>query len=124
MLACWLWPPVMQQELNKFMNYANNHKIRKQKEKRLPSGVSPIYAYTCPNRFGGRECLQPVCMQVIEGLMKDLEPEMKAYSDWGVPREFADVAEQLLVAIGVPKVEMSNAWLVFTSLSIRLKPVG
>ncbi|KAF9502150.1 hypothetical protein BDN71DRAFT_1343800, partial [Pleurotus eryngii] len=37
----WIWPPLVQEQLDIFREYWNNHRISKQKNKLLPSGTSP-----------------------------------------------------------------------------------
>ncbi|KAJ7862450.1 hypothetical protein B0H14DRAFT_3134239 [Mycena olivaceomarginata] len=37
----WLWPKIIQFTLDNFLDYWNNHKIRTQRNKLLPSGFSP-----------------------------------------------------------------------------------
>src|ERR1700742_2604601 len=83
-LAMLLWPPLIQQELDQFLANANHRRMRKQKEKSLPSGVSPHYAYTFPEEFGGRDCLQPVDKRVIEEILRDMKPEHELLTSWGV----------------------------------------
>ncbi|KAJ6613707.1 hypothetical protein B0H10DRAFT_2177130 [Mycena sp. CBHHK59/15] len=41
----WLWPKIVQLCLNDFVEYWNDHKIRTQRGKLLPSGVSPNYIF-------------------------------------------------------------------------------
>lgn len=112
----WLWPPLIQKELDKFMNFANHRRGRKQKEKVLPSGVTSDYAYTFPEHFGARNCLIPVDRHIIKEMMDDLEEEKKAMSDWGVDPEVAELAGIALARLGVEEVTMENVWIIFTSL--------
>lgn len=120
----WLWPPVMQVELDKFRKYQNNHRMRKQKEKILPSGVSPGFAYSCPSRWGGRNCLQPVDVQIIDKVLADLDPEMKKHTDWGVPEELASAARDIFDKSGIKEVTMRNIWVVFGYILSRLIQMG
>jgi hypothetical protein len=116
----WLWPPLMQKELDRFQTFANTRKMRKQRDKALPSGVSAAFAYSCPERFGGRNCLQQVDKQVIGEIIADLEPEAKARMDWGVPPELAASAKEIFEDSGVEEVTMNNVWLVFGYILQRL----
>ena len=90
----WLWPPLMQRELDKFCHFANNRRVRKQINKHLPSGVTPSFSYTFPERRGGRDCLQPVDTEVVEEILQDVEAEKKALTDWGVSADFVARAEE------------------------------
>jgi len=115
-LAKWLWPPLMQKELDSFRHYANNHRIRKQKDKRLPSGVTPSFAYTFPEHFGGEDCLQPVDMQVIEEILEDMKPKAEQLMDWGVPPEFEARAQAGFDSLEIKEVTITTVWVVFTAL--------
>ncbi|KAF7975358.1 hypothetical protein HWV62_9675 [Athelia sp. TMB] len=44
----WLWPPIIQAELDEFSEYWNTHRIWKQKNKNMPSGAAPRDVYTSP----------------------------------------------------------------------------
>lgn len=48
--------PVIQKELDIFRETVQNtHRVRKQKNKELPTGV-PEHIYTCPNQYGAEKC--------------------------------------------------------------------
>lgn len=114
----------MQKELDKFCHYQNHHKMRKQKDKILPSGCSPNFAYSCPGRFGAENCLQPVNMQVIDELLADLERDKRVQSDWGIPPLFAQVANQILrekLNMELSEVTKENAWCIFSAVHQRME---
>ncbi|KAF8147608.1 hypothetical protein K438DRAFT_1626015, partial [Mycena galopus ATCC 62051] len=48
----WLRPKIVQCSLDDLVDYWNNHKIRTQCNKTLPSGVSPNYICDFPEKFG------------------------------------------------------------------------
>ena len=118
----WLWPPIVQRELDHFREVANNRRVRKQKDKILPSGVSPSYAYTFPEDYGGVDCLQPVDREVIEEVLHDLEPEMVALTDWGVPPEFARRAQAIcdMINLKVNQVSINEVWVAFSAILAHL----
>jgi len=115
-LAMWLWPPLMQRELDKFCFSANNRQMRKQRDKLLPSGVTPNVAHTLPERFGGEDCLQPVDRQVIQEIMDEMRENYDALTDWGVPPEFAARAAAACDRLQVHEVTLMNVWVVFSSI--------
>ena len=115
-LAMWLWPPLMQRELDKFCESANNRRMRKQKDKLLPSGVPPNIAYTFPERFGGEECLQPIDRNIVQEMLDGMQANHDALTDWGVPEDFATRAEAALNRLRVREVTMTNVWLVFAGI--------
>jgi hypothetical protein len=115
----WLWPPLMQRELDKFRCLANNRRVRKQKDKICPSGTTPNFAYTFPESFGGRDCLQPVDVNVIDEILADMVDEHRALTDWGVPEDFAQRAKLGVRRLGfdLAQMEMVNVWTVFAAVS-------
>lgn len=114
----WLWPNLMQRELDKFCHFANNRRVRKQLDKSLPSGTTPNFAYKFPGQYGGHDCLQPVDVAVINEMLEDLEEEKRVLSDWGVDPEFAELAEAACAElhIHVEKLTMETIWLSFSAI--------
>jgi hypothetical protein len=92
--------------------------VRKQKNKSLPSGVSPHIAYTLPERYDGEDCLQPVNLGVIQEMLNSEEmlEARAAVSDWGVPEEFARRAEAAREFLNIREVNLQNVWMVFSAL--------
>lgn len=124
-LLRWLWPEIIQRELDKFCVIQNARRVRKQKEKKLPSGVSPDYSYPCPDLFGGRQCLKEASMSVVDELLADLEGEKEALTDWQVPEEFKEAADSILEICGFDRksVTVLNAWLVFSAVYPHLEEI-
>lgn len=55
-MMSYVYVPVIQKELDIFRETVwNTHRVRKQKNKELPTGV-PEHIYTCPNQYGGEKC--------------------------------------------------------------------
>ena len=55
-LLSYVYIPVLQKELDVFrVSVWNNHRVRKQKGKELPTGV-PEHIYHCPDQYGGEKC--------------------------------------------------------------------
>lgn len=121
-LLRWLWPDIIQRELDKFCTITNARRVRKQKDKKLPSGVSPEYSYSCPDLFGGHQCLQSVDSSIIDELLLDLEGEKEALTDWQVPEEFQETAETVLGMFGFERksITILNAWMVFSAIYAHL----
>ena len=72
-----IYHSMMQNELNNFRRVANSRRTRKQAGKTLPSGVAPSFAYACPERFGGCNCLQLVDIDLVEDIMKEMKGEFE-----------------------------------------------
>ncbi|KZT33417.1 hypothetical protein SISSUDRAFT_1037068 [Sistotremastrum suecicum HHB10207 ss-3] len=56
-LANWIWIPLIQQELDKFVSKYNSRKIRRLKEKVGPSGASHTRTFNFPELFDGKSQL-------------------------------------------------------------------
>ncbi|KII83303.1 hypothetical protein PLICRDRAFT_63270, partial [Plicaturopsis crispa FD-325 SS-3] len=54
----WLWPPLVQERLDEFREYWNNHRLSRSKTKILPTGKSPRHMLTVPKsvRLDARDC--------------------------------------------------------------------
>jgi len=117
----WIWPPLMQRELDKFRANSNSQRMRKQPDKILPSGTSPDTAYLFPENFGGVECLQPVDIHVVDQLLADLQPEKDAYMDWGVDPEFRNRVDSIYkLQLRSPAITMETVWVIFSAIAALL----
>jgi len=117
-LVMLLWPPLVQKELDKFCQLANNRRVRKQADKALPSGTTPNFAYTFPESFGGQDCLQPVNVSVIDEILNDLKPEYLEKTDWGVPGSFTTCVKEAMQILGISPedINISNIWMMFSAI--------
>lgn len=123
-MALWIWPRVIQKELDRFRLMANTRRTRKQKNKILPSGHPPSFIYDNPGLWGAEECLIPVDYDVTARMLEEMEPTYVTLADWGVPDLFAERAEALLPycpANTFDKITLSNAWTVFSWLVSRIE---
>ena len=112
-LALWLWPPLMQQELDDLRDRLNSRRMRKDKNKLTPSGCSPNEAYDLYEDYNGVHCLQPVDTAVVQQIMDDIERERNPVIDWGVPEEFAAHAQEVYDSLDISNLTMKNVWIVF-----------
>jgi hypothetical protein len=117
-LALWLWPPLIQRELDNLREIMNKRPQRKQREKILPSGVSPNIAYTLYEKYGRVQCLQPVDVQVVEEIMEVIRGDQDPLTDWGVPDGFGASCEAALVKLRITQddLTMQNIWFVFAQM--------
>ncbi|KAL1938193.1 hypothetical protein VTO73DRAFT_11837 [Trametes versicolor] len=74
-LVQWLWPKLIQQELDKLRDTLNNHKPRKDRTKIMPTGVAPGILYTLYERYGGERGLQEIDRELVSNLMESLGGE-------------------------------------------------
>ena len=82
----WLWSTLIRQELNTLKDHFNNHVVHKDKEKKLPSSVSPNVAYTLYEQYRGEQCLQPVDHNFVKALIEAIGGEicLRPLSQWPV----------------------------------------
>ncbi|KAJ6515066.1 hypothetical protein C8R47DRAFT_1206416 [Mycena vitilis] len=115
-LCQWLWPRLLQQELDKWASFRNSVDIRKQKEKAGPSGVKAMSrndAFTLLDSWGGINCLQPVDVEVIRQMKKEMGgDELIAFST----PEFSERAQAAFDSLGIDALTQSNVWDIFTHM--------
>ncbi|KAK7018706.1 hypothetical protein VNI00_018299 [Paramarasmius palmivorus] len=114
MLVQWLWSTLIQSELDHLLERLNNHKVRKDKEKKNPSGARPDHAFACPEQFGGQSgLLKPVDLDVIDALMEELGGEELIQF---VSPEYAARAKSVFDSLGVSQLTMENVWNIFSAM--------
>ncbi|KAJ7891853.1 hypothetical protein B0H14DRAFT_2335573, partial [Mycena olivaceomarginata] len=64
----WLWPKTIQIGHDKFVDYFNNKKTRKQRNRILPSGVAPNVVFNMPSNYGLQNLAILVTQEAIEEL--------------------------------------------------------
>ncbi|KAJ7443041.1 hypothetical protein B0H11DRAFT_2251105 [Mycena galericulata] len=116
--ASWLWFPLVQRSLDRFCLQQNNHRVRKQTDKILPSGGSPDQFYKNPTAYGGESSLIPVDMQVLDELLDGCEDgyAKMQYVDDG----FDELAEAAYTALNKPEVTVHTVWIVFRAMLGKL----
>ncbi|TFK61062.1 hypothetical protein BDN72DRAFT_778676 [Pluteus cervinus] len=117
----WVFVPLVQSSLDDFKTYWNQHRIRYQADKILPSGHVPDDARENPSSFGGLNCLIPVDNKTTTGseARQYLTEEVGGrdqHLSWYSNNSALD-AEIAHRAIGSPEMTLSNAWDVFLGMS-------
>ncbi|KAJ7920649.1 hypothetical protein B0H13DRAFT_1605235 [Mycena leptocephala] len=114
-LCQWLWPRLLQQELDKWAKFRNAVPIRKQKNKPGPSGVKAMSrneAFTAFDSWGGVNCLLPVDRDILRQMKEDIGgDQLIAFST----PDFAERAEEVFESLGV-SLTMQNVWDVFQAM--------
>ena len=115
----WLWPPLLQERLDEYREYWNNHTVRRQKDKDLPSGTSPVHIWTCPTdvRPTARDCRVNVRRDMIQELRNGIggeEGRRRAYQF--VTPEFQAAADGAYADLGYPRITLATAWAVFQAI--------
>ena len=95
------------------MEFRNGVRMCKDKNKAGPSGCSRNNAFSLYHKWGGRNCLLEVNINVIQE-MKELMggDELLSFVSVG----FAEHAEAIYMALNVEKLAMSNVWVIFGHL--------
>jgi hypothetical protein len=91
----------------------NCHATRFDRNKQIPSGVSPDVAYALHTEYGAEDCLQPVDTEVVQGLMDAIGGEDLIRF---VTVEYAARAQEAFDSLCVPKLTFQNVWEVFTAM--------
>ncbi|KAJ7837607.1 hypothetical protein B0H13DRAFT_2368086 [Mycena leptocephala] len=76
-LTAWLWLKIVQIGLDEFLDYFNNKKTRKQRNRILPSGVAPNVVFDMPADYGLQNLAIPVTQEAIQELRGLIETRVK-----------------------------------------------
>ncbi|KAJ7216710.1 hypothetical protein C8J57DRAFT_1599991 [Mycena rebaudengoi] len=120
LLFQWLWPKIVKRAINTFVQYWNNHKTCKQREKWLPSGVAPKKVYENPLNYGFKHAGKPVPREVVQELRKMLPKSREECMRW-VPEEFDVQAWAVYKLLGSPTLSITNGWDIFTQMLLKLQ---
>jgi hypothetical protein len=112
----WIWPPVVQGELDHLTARWNSHVIRRQRNKLMPSGVSPNDLYAHPEHYGGRCFAIPVPQAAVNAFRDSIRIARDAALSW-VPAEFDAVAGQVYELLGSPECSAETAWDLFSKMA-------
>ncbi|KAJ7109628.1 hypothetical protein C8R43DRAFT_904761 [Mycena crocata] len=111
----WVWPKIVQRSLDEFVEYWNNHKIRTQRNKLLPSGFSPNYVCDFPDKFGLTHFGVPAPQQFVDALRENIpKPRAECYR-W-VSAEFEMQAQAVYEHIGSPELTLTEGWTIFCQM--------
>ena len=101
----WLWPKLIQQELDELGDRFNNHKVHKDRLKKLPSGVSPNVALALHRDYGAENLLQTVNRDSIRELMGCLGGEDLIRF---VSVDYAEHAQHIYDSLSIGKLTLLN----------------
>ncbi|KAF8908221.1 hypothetical protein CPB84DRAFT_1843672 [Gymnopilus junonius] len=111
----WLWPKMLQIQLDAFVKYWNNHCIRTQKNKPNMSGLTLRHAFTVPAP-PTQDCRIPVNRQVISTLCSQIPVTCEEAMRW-VDDAFDGVATRAYEAIGSPPLnKFLTGWDIFSTM--------
>lgn len=115
-LFYWLWPKILQNQLDTFVEYWNNHKIRTQKDKPNMSGSTPRHGFTVPSA-PAEDCRIVVDQVVIDALRAQISVSREESMCWVDP-SFEVAAGNAYDAIGRPRLDSpQSGWAIFSSMA-------
>ncbi|KAK6977143.1 hypothetical protein R3P38DRAFT_3335022 [Favolaschia claudopus] len=115
----WIWFPLVQRDLDNFCHQQNNHRIRYQAEKILPSGGTPNEFFANPGKWGGENCLVEVPAHRIDELLDEARETAREHMRY-VDDEFDVLARDAYEALGKPDITLHSAWVVFRAMVEQL----
>ncbi|KAI0071960.1 hypothetical protein K474DRAFT_1651749 [Panus rudis PR-1116 ss-1] len=114
-IANWIWFPLIQRELDSWCERQNNHYVRTQKDKILPSGGTPEQFYRYPEDYGGTPCLIPIPEDVINEVLAEAEAEAANLLEY-MDQEYQGLGQKAYVKLGEPAITLHTAWSVFEAM--------
>ena len=106
---------MLQIQLDAFVEYWNNHRIRTQKEKPNMSGSTPRHAFLVPAP-PAQDCKIPVDKEVVRALRSQIPVSREEAMRW-VDDDFDRLATQAYEAIGSPPLnKFLNGWRIFEAM--------
>lgn len=113
-LCQWLWSKVLNIELQNFMKFRNGVRMRKDKSKPGPSGMSRNQAFSDPASWGGEDFLMKIPdITVIHELKKALGgDELLMFTS----SEFDAQAQTVFDQLEISNLRMEMVWTVFTAM--------
>lgn len=111
--------------MDEFKDYWNNHQVRRQVEKEMPSNHVPQDALDHPEAWGAESCLIKIEKSSIDELRALLTEEVgprEQYLTW-YSAHFAETAAEAYEELGSPELNLETAWDVFGDMSRALEGV-
>ncbi|KAJ7456355.1 hypothetical protein B0H11DRAFT_1739290, partial [Mycena galericulata] len=120
----WLWVPLIQNGLDDYREYWNNHTLKGSKGKLNGSGSSPYNMLNNPTAVvaTARDCsirVNPESVYRLRQAYGGEEARAKAFQF--VSREFTAEADAVYVDLGCPKITLPTAWAVFQQVVVELE---
>jgi hypothetical protein len=104
---------LLRKELKSFVDFRNCVRMRKDKEKPGPSGMSRNEAFSLPEKWGGRNCLLPVDVSVIREIKSAMGGD--ALLEFVSP-EFSECAQIAYDSLNISELTFQNVWTIFTAM--------
>jgi len=101
------------------MDFRNGTRMCKDNDKIGPSGMSHNEAFSLPERWGGRNCLLPVDVNVIREIRAKMGGD--ALLEF-TSAEFSARAQAAYDTLGITKLTIENIWHVFQAMYPHVFP--
>ncbi|KAJ7733568.1 hypothetical protein DFH07DRAFT_870974 [Mycena maculata] len=75
-LFYWIFVPLLQAKLDEFRLWWNQHRVRMQKDKNMPSAHVPQDVLDHPHNYGGMDCRIPVPQEAINDIWKMMDEDV------------------------------------------------
>ncbi|GJJ06685.1 hypothetical protein Clacol_000880 [Clathrus columnatus] len=112
-LVQWLWPKLINQELDELQDHLNNHRVRKDRTKISPSGMTPHITLSLYKEYNAEWMLQHVDRNVVQDLMEELGgADLVHFVSVG----YAERAEVVYSGLGISKLSFHNVWEIFRAM--------
>lgn len=123
----YLFPPLVQERLNEYREYWNNHRITSQRDKSLPSGYSPRHVFTSPSSV--RKDALRLWVRVNPASVDRWRTELGGAAAHReatnfVTQAFQAEADQAWIDLGCPRIQVSNVWDIFSQMVVKLRDGG
>ena len=106
------------------MEAMNGKRVRKDKTKAGPSGMSRNEAFSLPHLWDGRDCLLPLSPEQLE-TVEELKEAMGGEKLLAfVSEEFSERARQVYNGLNIRNLTSKNAWDVFRHMYPLVFPEG
>ncbi|KAJ7713315.1 hypothetical protein B0H14DRAFT_3099097 [Mycena olivaceomarginata] len=103
----WIFVPIIQEQLDEFRAWWNNHRVCLQRDKNMPSGHIPVLAVEYPDHLGGIDCCIHVPKEAAIELHELLTEEV------GSRKSHLTIWED----IGSPAMSVDSTWDIFAQMS-------
>ena len=121
-LCQWLWPKLLRKLAKEFMESRNAYKSRLDRTKPGPSGMSRNEAYSLPHKWGGRQCLLGVDLDVVREFKEFISNGEDLLRFPLVTAEFERRAEAVYQSLHIYELKLSNVWYIFRAMLPLLFP--
>ncbi|KAJ7018573.1 hypothetical protein C8F04DRAFT_1277542 [Mycena alexandri] len=120
----WLWVPIIQEGLDTYRTYWNNHKILKSAKKVNVNGSCPNNMFLNPTSIDilAKQCYINVNPDTVNELREAYggeEARSKAY--WWVSEEFKFNADVIYENLGAPEPSLAKGWNVFKVMVAKIE---